>query len=61
MPAAEPELLEPSGHAPTRLTRKDAAEAGGLLRPAVAHLPWLKPLSCYDRREDHEFACSRFG
>jgi hypothetical protein len=30
-------------------------------RPAAAHPSWIPPLSCYDRREIHEFQVSRYG
>jgi hypothetical protein len=30
-------------------------------RLAAAHAPWIRPLTDYERREAHEFACSRYG
>lgn len=30
-------------------------------KPAHAYAPWIRPLSDYERREAHEFACSRYG
>jgi hypothetical protein len=38
-----------------------AAEPETKPEPAAAHAPWIKPLSDYERREGHEFACSRYG